>query len=208
MQDEYFIERLKAHMLLVEEMLGSPVLLGRIREAGRMIASCMRGGGRLLLCGNGGSAADCQHIAAEFTGRFLRKRGGLSAESLTTNTSSLTAIANDFGFNEVFRRQVEAQGRKGDLLFGLSTSGNSANVVLAMERAREMGLSTIGLCGGAAGAEIEKVSDCLIAVPSSGTPRIQEAHILIGHLLCGYVEDELAGQLPDQDSLSTDRAGN
>ncbi len=203
MQDDYFSPKLKAHMDTVEAMLESAETLGRIQKAGDMITSCIRGGGRLLLCGNGGSAADCQHIAAEFTGRFLRERKALAAESLTTNTSSLTAIGNDYGFDQIFSRQVEALGTKGDVLMGLSTSGLSANVVLAMHRAQELGIGTIGLTGDttgggggggdSAGTRIEEVSDCLIAVPSAETPRIQEAHILISHLLCQYVDDALFG---------------
>ena len=193
MKEDYFSPKLKAHMEMVEAMLESAETLGRIQHAGDMITSCIREGGRLLLCGNGGSAADCQHIAAEFIGRFLRERKALAAESLTTNTSSLTAIGNDYGFDQIFSRQVEALGSKGDILMGLSTSGLSENVVLAMQCARELGMGTIGLAGSAGGTRMEEVSDCLIAVPAAETPRIQEAHILIGHLICQYVDDALFG---------------
>ena len=193
MKDDYFSQGLKAHMKTVEAMLDDAHLLGRIRSAAEMAAACIRDGGRLLLCGNGGSAADCQHIAAEFTGRFQKERRPLPALSLTTNTSSLTAIANDYGFREVFSRQVEALGKKGDILMGFSTSGSSENVVLAMERARDLGLGTIGFTGGSGAIRLEGVSDCLIAVPTTYTPSIQEAHIIIGHMICGYVDDALFG---------------
>ncbi len=193
MQDDYFSPKLKAQMDTIGAMLESPEALENIRRAGDMITSCLRDGGRLLLCGNGGSAADCQHIAAEFTGRFLRERRGLAAESLTANTSSLTAIGNDYGFDRIFSRQVEALGTKGDVLMGLSTSGMSENIVLALESARECGMGTIGLTGGSGATKLEAVSDCLIAVPSTETPRIQEAHILVAHLLCQYVDDALFG---------------
>ena len=193
MKEDYFSPKLKAHMEMVESMLKSAETLGSIQKAGDMITSCFREGGRLLLCGNGGSAADCQHIAAEFIGRFLRERKALAAESLTTNTSSLTAIGNDYGFDQIFSRQVEALGSKGDILMGLSTSGLSENVVLAMHRAHELGMGTIGLTSGFGGTRVEEVSDCLISVPASETPRIQEAHILIGHLICQYVDDALFG---------------
>lgn len=193
MQEDYFSPRIKAHIETARALLESTEALDSIQKAGEMITGCIRDGGKLLLCGNGGSAADCQHIAAEFTGRFLRERKALAAESLTTNTSSITAIGNDYGFKQIFSRQVEAVGSKGDILMGLSTSGNSENVVLAMHRARELGIGTIGLTSGAGGTKIEEVSDCLIAVPSAETPRIQEVHILIGHLICQYVDDALYG---------------
>ncbi len=193
MEDDYFSPKLKAQMDTIGAMLESTEALESIRRAADMITSCLSGGGKLLLCGNGGSAADCQHIAAEFTGRFLRERKALAAESLTTNTSSLTAIGNDYGFDQIFSRQVEALGTEGDILMGLSTSGNSDNVVLALMSARQCGMGTIGLTGGSGDTRLAGVSDCLIAVPSTETPRIQEAHILVAHLLCQYVDDALFG---------------
>ncbi len=143
---------------------------------------------KILFCGNGGSAADAQHLAAELTGRFMKDRPALYAEALHVNTSALTAIANDFGYDQVFARQVEAMGRKGDVLVGLSTSGNSQNVVLAMQKARKLEMVTIGMSG-STGGKLTDVSDILICVPSDNTARIQEVHMLIGHILCGIIED-------------------
>lgn len=191
MSEDYFKKRLLKHIKAVESVIDDAPLVKSINLAGEMLVSCINSGGRIFLCGNGGSAADCQHIAAELTGRFLRERKPLPAESLTTNTSSLTAIANDYGYQEVFRRQVEALGRSGDVLMGFSTSGNSENIALALERARELGLKTIGLTGDAADTIVARASDCLIAIPTVHTPNVQEAHILIGHLLCEFVDDKL-----------------
>ena len=160
-----------------------------IEGAARMIAECLERGGRLLLCGNGGSAAECQHIAAELTSVLSREfvRPALSAVALTTDTSFLTASANDFGFEGVFARQVEALGRKGDVLVAISTSGNSANVVRAVERARELGIFTIGLTG-THGGKLTDCADARIRVPSTDVQHIQEAHAVIGHVLCLGVE--------------------
>lgn len=150
-------------------------------------ADALRVGRQILFCGNGGSAGDAQHLAAEFVGRFLRQRRPLPALALTTNTSLLTALANDFGFENIFARQVEAFGAPGDILVAISTSGNSANVLRAAEAARRRGLYTAGLTG-ATGGRLKDCVDLLLAVPSEETPRIQEAHILLGHIYCGLVE--------------------
>jgi len=155
------------------------------------MVSTLRAGGRVLLCGNGGSATDAQHIAAELVGRFGKNRPALDAEALTVNTASLTAIGNDFGFDQVFSRQVEAKGRKGDVLVGITTSGNSPNVIRAMEKGKEKGLTLIGLTGANREAAIVKAADVVVAVPSAVTPRIQEAHILIGHMWCEHIERSL-----------------
>ena len=152
-----------------------------------MIASAL-GGGTLLVCGNGGSAADAQHIAAEYVGRFLRERRPLPAIALHTNASAVTAISNDYGFEAVFERQVRAHGRSGDVLLALSTSGGSANVVAAVLAARKIGMTTIALCGAAGGA-VSKACDIAIDVPTDVTPRVQEMHILVGHILCDLVEE-------------------
>ena len=140
-----------------------------------------------MLCGNGGSAADAQHLAAEFVGRFLREREARPALALTTNTSVLSALGNDYGFERVFARQVEAWGNPGDVLLALSTSGNSINVLEAVAVAMQRGLTTIGLTGGD-GGRLAAVCDIPIVVPSASTPRIQEAHITVGHILCDLVE--------------------
>ena len=166
------------------------VLAGEITTAAERLAQCLRDGGKILLCGNGGSAADCQHLAAEFTGRFQAERAPLAALALTTDSSALTCIGNDYGFEHVFARQVLALGRPGDCLVGISTSGRSPNVLRAMAAARGMGLRTVGLLG-RTGGRIKALSDVAIVVPSATTARIQEAHILIGHTLCGLVEQGL-----------------
>lgn len=161
-------------------------------RAAALVTLAFRGDGRLLLCGNGGSAADCQHIAAEFVSclnqRFVRR--ALAAVALTTDTSFLTASANDFGFEHVFARQVEALGRPGDVLFGITTSGNSPNVVAALARGRELGLGTVVLTGGE-GGRAAQLADVSVRVPSDSTQHIQEVHIALGHVICELVEDEL-----------------
>ena len=161
-----------------------------IEEAAGLIQTTLSRGGKLLLCGNGGSAADSQHIAAELTGRFVKDRRPLAAVALSTDTSALTSIANDYSFDEVFSRQVLALGQRGDCLLALSTSGNSRNVIRAANAARSAGISVIGLLGRDGGA-LRALCDVPIVVPSSTTARIQEAHIFIGHTLCALVEEAL-----------------
>ncbi len=155
-----------------------------------VLARCLRGGGRVLLFGNGGSAADAQHLAAEFYGRFQLERPGLPALALTTNSSVLTAVANDYGYDLVFARQVEALGRRGDVAIGISTSGRSRNVLAGLRAARERELTTVGLLG-RDGGTIREVCDHALVVPGEKTARIQEVHILAGHVLCDLVEREL-----------------
>ena len=159
-----------------------------MREAARLIRDAILAGNKVLLCGNGGSAADAQHIAAEFVGRFVLERRGLPAIALTVDTSALTAIANDYGYDKVFSRQVEALGAPGDVLVGITTSGKSPNVVAAIEVARARGMKIIGLTGGK-GQEFAQSCDAGIAVPSLVTARIQEMHIAIGHILCEVLDD-------------------
>ena len=161
-----------------------------IEQAGGLIATTLSQGGKLLLCGNGGSASDSQHIAAELTGRFLKDRRPLAAVALTTDTSALTSIANDYGFDDVFSRQVTGLSRKGDCLLAISTSGNSRNVLRAAEAARTAGIRVIGLLGRDGGA-LRDLCDVPIVVPSETTARIQEAHTFIGHTLCALVEEAL-----------------
>lgn len=165
-----------------------------IEGIGALAVASLRRGARILICGNGGSAADAQHIAAELVGRFAHQRRGLPAIALTTDTSALTSIGNDFGFDHVFARQVEALGREGDILIGISTSGNSRNVIEAVKAAREMGMTTVGLLGGSGGALKDMVDHALV-VPSPDTPRIQECHILIGHIWCAMIDDAFKSQL-------------
>lgn len=161
-----------------------------LAEAASLITDSLRAGGRLLGCGNGGSAADVQHIAAEFVGRFARERKPYSAIALHANTSALTAIGNDYGYDEVFARQVRAHGRAGDVLLAISTSGSSPNVLAAITAARELGIAVIGLTGGDGGA-MATACDVTFVVPARVTPRIQEVHILLGHLICKLAEDAL-----------------
>ena len=167
---------------------------GQVEEAARLLAGTLEGGGKILLFGNGGSAADAQHLAAELVNRFQIERPPLAALALTTDTSILTSIANDYDFLEVFAKQVKALGRPGDAALGLSTSGNSANVVKALEAARQLGLATLALSGGD-GGPVAAAADLAIVVPSRNTPRIQEVHITIGHVLCDLVDFLL---FPDQ----------
>jgi len=165
---------------------------GVIGQAARLLIEALRGGGKVLLFGNGGSAADAQHLAAELVGRFQRERGPLPAIALTTDTSVLTAVANDYGFEKVFSRQIEAMLEPGDVVVAVSTSGRSPNVIEAALAARERGGKVIALCG-RGGGTLAEVADVAIVVPSESTPRIQEAHIAIGHILCLLVERELDG---------------
>lgn len=179
-----FTENLKEHIKLFEE-LGS--LDAPITAATELIITTLRNCNKLMICGNGGSAADSQHIAAEFTGRFVKDREPIAALALSTDTSTITCIGNDYSFKEVFSRQIKALGHKGDCLLGISTSGNSGNVIQAIKIANELGISTIGLLG-RNGGEIKSLCNVSIIVPSNITARIQEAHILIGHTICGSVE--------------------
>lgn len=158
-----------------------------IATAARKLVNCITGGHKLLLCGNGGSAADAQHIAAEFTGRFLIERKPLSAIALTTDTSALTAIANDYGFDSIFERQVRALAAPGDILLAISTSGNSGNVIAAMKAMKQTGGETMALAG-RDGGRMKDLADLNLIVPSNETPRIQEMHSIIGHLLCDAVD--------------------
>jgi D-sedoheptulose 7-phosphate isomerase len=170
----------------VIETMQEPLL-----EASKLAVETLRAGNKILLCGNGGSAADAQHIAAELTGRYKTERRGLPGIALTTDTSALTAIGNDYGYDRVFDRQVEALAQKGDLLIGISTSGNSTNVINALKVAREMGCKTLGLTGRDGGA-MNELCDINLVVPSNDTPRIQEMHILFAHTICQIIDNELS----------------
>jgi D-sedoheptulose 7-phosphate isomerase len=158
-----------------------------VLAAARLLAETLKAGGKILLFGNGGSAADAQHVAAEFVNRFKIERPPLAAIALTTDTSILTSIANDYDYNEVFAKQVRALGRAGDAAVGFSTSGSSANVVEALKAARELGLKTVALSGGE-GGPVASLADVPVVVPSRNTPRIQEVHITVGHVLCDLVD--------------------
>jgi D-sedoheptulose 7-phosphate isomerase len=161
-----------------------------IVEAAFLIIGCLRAGGKVLFFGNGGSAADAQHLAAEFVGRFVRERAGLPAIALTTDSSILTAVGNDYGFDQIFARQVQALGRAGDVAVAISTSGDSSNVLEGAKAAKKGRLKTVGLCGRDGGA-LAKQADVAITIASTSTARIQECHIAVGHLLCELVEEDL-----------------
>jgi D-sedoheptulose 7-phosphate isomerase len=159
-----------------------------IRQAAELMCAALGRGGKVMFAGNGGSAADAQHLAAELVNRFRRERNPLAGLALTTDTSVLTSIANDYSFDELFSKQVRALGREGDVFVGISTSGGSRNIVRAVEDARAMGIITIGLTG--EGGVIREMVDCGLSVPSGMTARVQEIHILIGHILCDIIEEE------------------
>jgi D-sedoheptulose 7-phosphate isomerase len=182
-----FIQNLDEHKALFANLAALDAMVER---AGGVLADTIIRGNKIMFCGNGGSAADSQHLAAEFTGRFIEDRAPLAAMALSTDSSALTCISNDYAFDQVFVRQVQGLGRPGDCLVGISTSGNSNNVVLAMKHARANGMATVGLLG-REGGRLAPLCDVAIIVPSATTARIQEAHILIGHTLCGAVEARL-----------------
>ncbi|NQT95493.1 MAG: D-sedoheptulose 7-phosphate isomerase [Candidatus Omnitrophica bacterium] len=161
-----------------------------IKTASNLIVASLKKGGKLIVFGNGGSAADAQHIAAELVGRFKLERQGLAAIALTTNTSVLTSIANDYGYEEVFSRQVESLANENDVVIGISTSGNARNVITGLLEAKKIGIKTIALTG-SGGGEMAAISDIALVVPSANTARIQEAHIVIGHIICELVEETL-----------------
>jgi D-sedoheptulose 7-phosphate isomerase len=176
-----------------ERILNDKDLITRIEKAGVVCSDALGKGNKILLAGNGGSAADAQHIAGELINRFGAERRGLPALSLTTDTSVLTSISNDYGFNRVIARQIEALGNKGDILIVLSTSGSSENIINGISEAKKKGLVIIGLSG-KSGGKMKDLCDLLISVPSDETPRIQEAHIMAGHIICSLIEASLFGK--------------
>jgi D-sedoheptulose 7-phosphate isomerase len=175
---------------LKQLILQDPDLISKIVEASICISIAFKAGNKVLFCGNGGSAADAQHLAAEFSGRFYKDRKALPAEALHCNSSYLTAVANDYGYDLIYSRIIEGSGYNGDVLIGISTSGNSKNILNAYETAKEKGLKIISLTG-ESGGQMKVNSDILLNVPSVATPRIQECHIMIGHIICEIVEEDL-----------------
>lgn len=175
-----------------QQILQDAELLDRVALTISQMVKTLKNGGKIHFCGNGGSAADAQHLAAELSGRFYFDREPLNAEALHCNTSYLTAVANDYGYDEVYARLLKGTAHNGDLLVALSTSGNSANILKTCKLASEMGVFVIGMTG-ASGGDLKKYSNILLNVPSSDTPRIQEAHIVLGHILCEHVEKEIFG---------------
>jgi D-sedoheptulose 7-phosphate isomerase len=184
----HFIEKeLTKLATLIADIQADKALLNQVVECAEIIVAVLRNGGKVLIAGNGGSAADAQHIAGEFVSRFNYDRPGLAAIALTTDTSILTAIGNDYGYERLFSRQVQALGREGDVFIGISTSGNSANIIAAFAEAKKSNLKTIGLTG-MVGGKMLGMCDTTLRMPSIETPKIQEGHIAIGHIICGLVE--------------------
>ena len=173
-----------------ERLLENDSIIKNIELVTNKVAESFTNNGQVLFCGNGGSAADAQHLAAEFSGRFYFDRAPLNAEALHVNTSYLTAVGNDYSFDDIYSRIIKAKGKEGDILFGISTSGNSKNIINALIQAKKQGLFTIGLSG-ETGGKMKEHCDILINIPSTDTPRIQECHILVGHIICQLVEEQL-----------------
>lgn len=187
------IESIKESIEVKQKLLTNSLLISDIRKIAVTCTNAFSRGNKVLFCGNGGSAADAQHLAAEFSGRYYYDRPPLYAEALHVNSSYLTAVANDYSYDEVYARLIKGIGREGDVLIGLSTSGNSKNIIRAFEVARELSITTVGFTG-ATGGEMAGLCDFLINVPSKDTPRIQEAHIMLGHIICELVESTLFPQ--------------
>jgi len=173
-----------------QKVLENEALLNTIQTVSEVCIKALQADKKILFCGNGGSAADAQHLAAEFSGRFYHDREPLFAEALHVNTSYLTAVANDYSYNEIYSRLVKAKGRQGDVIFGISTSGNSGNIVKALEEAKSRDMITVGMTG-ETGGKMKDLCDHLLNIPSTDTPRIQEAHIVVGHIICELVESHL-----------------
>lgn len=185
---DYFLKRLEEHVQIFKKIASDQLLMCQVMEVGERLIEIFGKDGSLFLCGNGGSAADAQHIATEFVSRFYQERPGLKAEALSVNTSILTAIGNDYGFDRVFSRQLEAKAKAGDMVIGISTSGTSKNVLEAIQYAKEHGMVSVLFMGGYLNPELDDAADYVIKVPALATPRIQEAHIFIGHVIAEYVE--------------------
>lgn len=185
-------DRIRASIAVKQQLLENETIISTVTECVTVIVTAFNNGNKVLFCGNGGSAADAQHLAAEFSGRFYIDRDALPAEALHCNTSYLTAVGNDYSYDVIYSRIIKGIGKKGDVLIGLSTSGNSANIVKAFEMAKEKKMVTIGFTG-FTGGMMKEISDYLLNVPSTDTPRIQESHILLGHIICELVEEKLFG---------------
>lgn len=185
--------RIKSSIAVKQAILTDEALLRRTEAVAACMTQALQTGHRVLFCGNGGSAADAQHLAAELSGRFYFDRAPLNAEALHCNTSYLTAVANDYGYDHIYSRMINGACTRGDVLVGLSTSGNSANILNAFEMARNIGVITVALTG-STGGKLKTLADYLINVPSNDTPRIQEAHIMLGHIICEMVEEAIFGK--------------
>lgn len=190
MLEDLVLDRIKRSIEVKQALLLDTVFRELVAQVAMKIVKSFRAGGKVIFCGNGGSAADAQHLAAEFTGRYLKERRALPALALHGNSSAVTAIGNDYGFDLVFARQMEALGKEGDVAIGISTSGNSRNVLRALETAKSKKMFTVALTG-ASGGLLKTIADCTLCIPSEETPRIQECHILTGHIICEIAEEEL-----------------
>ena len=188
--DNTITNGIAASIAVKEAILADEALLSRMQLTADCMVAALKAGGKVLFCGNGGSAADAQHLAAELSGRFYYDRPPLYAEALHCNTSFLTAVGNDYGYDRIYARLLQGSGRKGDVLVGISTSGNSENILQAFEVARSSGMKVVAMTG-ASGGKMKQAADILLNVPSIDTPRIQEAHIMMGHLICECVESVL-----------------
>ena len=190
MEQNRIVEAIKQSIALKQQILTDESLLQSITDVTDAIINTFKAKGKVLFCGNGGSAADAQHLAAEFSGRFYYDRDPLYSEALHVNTSYITAVANDYSYNEIYSRLIKAKGAKGDVLVGISTSGNSENIIRAINTANDLGMITVGFTGNN-GGKMKDICKYIINVPSNDTPRIQEVHILIGHIVCELVEAKL-----------------
>lgn len=188
---KYITQHFEKTIATKQAIIAAPHLMAQIAETATLCMSALNNGNKIIFAGNGGSAADSQHLAAEFVSRFNFDRPGLASVALTTDTSMLTAIGNDYGFTQLFARQLQANGRPGDVFFAISTSGNSANILEAVNQAKQMDITTVALCGAA--GKLPEVCNIALSVPSTCTPYIQESHISIGHIICGLVEEVLFG---------------
>lgn len=191
MKNNEIIRQCMADSITIREaILADEAFLQKVEEVADILVQALRNGHRVLWCGNGGSAADAQHLAAELSGRFYYDRPPLNSEALHCNTSYLTAVANDYGYDLIYARMIDGACQKGDVLIGISTSGNSHNILNAFEKARQLGVVTVAMTGDT-GGEMRAVADYLLNVPSSDTPRIQECHIMLGHIICQLVEAQI-----------------
>jgi len=192
--EKNIIEHIEASIKVKQAIIENKALIAIIDKAAEVVTRAYLNGNKTLLAGNGGSAADAQHIAGEFVSRFYFDRPGIPSIALSTDTSILTAIGNDYGYEKLFERQIQAHGREGDVFIAISTSGNSVNILNALKACKNLGITSIGLTG-SGGGKMKELCDIWIGVPSSDTPRIQESHILIGHIICFIVEENLFGHL-------------
>lgn len=193
MVDRYIKSEIQKSITVKSKILEDIKLLENIKGAAKLCIDTYKEEGKILIAGNGGSAADAQHIAGELVSRFYFDRPGLNAMALTTDTSILTAIGNDYGYEKLFERQIQANGKKGDVFIAISTSGNSKNIILALEECKRKGIKAIGLTGERE-SKMDELCDITIKVPSSSTPNIQESHIMIGHIICAIIEEQIFGK--------------